>query len=89
MEGIFKLWRGAILLQVFSFFYVCVFSSGVIVPMWRSKGSLITFHSVGPGAQTQIVRLGSKLLYLLSCPTDPREGSLVLELSREGGLADQ
>lgn len=56
--------------------YVYVLSPPrVMVPMWRSENilceSILSFYHMGPGTQTQAVRLGSTCLYLLSHLASP------------------
>lgn len=47
----------------------------LMVPVWRSEDkfqeSVLSFNCVGPGDQTQVVKLGDKCLYLQSYFTSP------------------
>lgn len=53
------------------------------------KGQLDYVPLRGSRSSDSDCQAWQQALYLLSRPTDPREGSLVLELSREGGSADR
>lgn len=50
--------------------YVCAFTVCCAV-LWRSKDNLqesfLSFHHMGPGDPTQVMKIGGKYLYLPSC----------------------
>lgn len=49
-----------------------LFISNVSRPTCEDQKTLVSFHHVGPENQTQVVRLGSKRLHLLSQLAGPR-----------------
>lgn len=55
-------------------------------PVWRlednSQELVLSFHCMGSGDRTQVIRLGSKRLYPLSQFTGPRQNFSVVKYSK-------